>query len=121
MELIRLYSDIPEFRQRLHREVIDETYPKLHELLRPLSQEDIDTALCAWNGNIESKHAVVRYMKDHAREKDTAAWLAQDVYKRQPSLPHSHPCYGCGNYGSPCVGICHREMERWLKERKRKK
>lgn len=78
MELIRLYSDVPEFRQRLHREVIDETYPRLHELLRPLSQEDIDTALCAWNGNIESKHAVVRYMKDHAREKDTAAWLAQE-------------------------------------------
>lgn len=78
MELIRLYSDVPEFRQRLHREVIDETYPKLHELLRPLSQEDIDTALCAWNGNIESKHAVVRYMKDHEREKDTAAWLAQE-------------------------------------------
>lgn len=78
MELIRLYSDVPEFRQRLHREVIDETYPKLHELLCPLSQEDIDTALCAWNGNIESKHAVVRYMKDHAREKDTAAWLAQE-------------------------------------------
>ena len=78
MELIRLYSDVPEFRQRLHREVIDETYPKLHELLHPLSQEDIDSALCAWNGNIESKHAVVRYMKDHAREKDTAAWLAQE-------------------------------------------
>ena len=78
LELIRLYSDVPEFRQRLHREVIDETYPKLHELLRPLFQEDIDTALCAWNGNIESKHAVVRYMKDHAREKDTAAWLAQE-------------------------------------------
>ena len=78
MELIRLYSDVPEFRQRLHREVIDETYPKLHELLRPLSQKDIDTALCAWNGNIESKHAVVRYMKDHAREKDTASWLAQE-------------------------------------------
>jgi len=78
MELIRLYSDVPEFRQRLHREVIDETYPKLHELLRPLSQEDIDSAICAWNGNIESKHAVVRYMKDHAREKDTAAWLAQE-------------------------------------------
>lgn len=78
LELIRLYSDVPEFHQRLHREVIDETYPKLHELLRPLSQEDIDTALCAWNGNIESKHAVVRYMKDHAREKDTAAWLAQE-------------------------------------------
>ena len=78
MELIRLYSDVPEFRQRLHREVIDETYPKLHELLRPLSQEDIDKALCVWNGSIESKHAVVRYMKDHAREKYTAAWLAQE-------------------------------------------
>ena len=25
-----------------------------------------------------TKHAVVRYMKDHAREKDTAAWLAQE-------------------------------------------
>ena len=78
IELIRLFSDVPEFRQWLHREVADETYPKLHELLRPLSQEDIDSALCAWNGNIESKHAVVRYMKDHAREKDTAAWLAQE-------------------------------------------
>ena len=78
LELIRLYSDVPEFRQRLHREVIDETYPRLHEMLRPLSQDDIDDAIRAWNGNIESKHAVVRYMKDHAREKDTAAWLAQE-------------------------------------------
>ena len=25
---------------------------------------------------------------------------------RPPSLPQSHPCYGCGNYGSPCVGVC---------------
>ena len=78
MELIRLYSDVPEFRQRLHREVIDETYPKLHELLHPLSDNDIDKAIQNWNGKIESKHAVVRYMKDHAREKDTAAWLAQE-------------------------------------------
>ena len=76
MGLLRLYSDTPEFRQRLHREVIDETYPKLHELLRPLSDNDIDRAIQNWNGKIESKHAVVRYMKDHAREKDTAAWLA---------------------------------------------
>ena len=76
MGLLRLYSDTPEFRHRLHREVIDETYPKLHELLRPLSDNDIDRAIQNWNGKIESKHAVVRYMKDHAREKDTAAWLA---------------------------------------------
>ena len=78
IELIRLLSDVPEFRQRLHREVADETYPKLHELLRPLSDNDIDRAIQAWNGKIESKHAVVRYMKDHAREKDTAAWLAHE-------------------------------------------
>ena len=78
MGLLRLYSDTPEFRQLLHREVIDETYPKLHELLRPLSDNDIDKAIQDWNGKIESKHAVVRYMKDHARERDTAAWLAHE-------------------------------------------
>ena len=77
MELLRLYSDVPEFRQRLHREVIDETYPRLHEQLRPLSQDDIDDAIRAWNGDLQSKHAVVRYMEAHAREKDTAAWLAR--------------------------------------------
>ena len=77
-ELLHLYSYTPEFRQRLHREVIAETYPKLHELLRPLSDNDIDRAIQDWNGKSESKHAVVRYMKDHAREKDTAAWLAHE-------------------------------------------
>ena len=61
MELIRLFSDMPEFRSRLHRETFEGTYARLHDLLRPLSQDDIDDALRAWNGNIESKHAVVRY------------------------------------------------------------
>ena len=78
LELIRPYSDVPEFRHRLHGEVIDETYPKLHELLRPLSQDDIDDALRAWNGNADSKRAVIHYMEAHAREKDTAAWLARE-------------------------------------------
>ena len=78
IELIRLFSDVPEFRQRLHREVADETYPKLHELLHPLSDNDIDKAIQDWNGKIESKHAVVRYMEKHGREKDTAAWLAHE-------------------------------------------
>ena len=76
--LIRLYSDVPEFRQHLHREIIDETYPRLHEMLRPLSQDDIDDAIRVWNGDIQSKHAVVRYMEKHGREKDTAAWLAHE-------------------------------------------
>ena len=78
MELIRLFSDMPEFRSRLHREVFEGTYARLHDLLRPLSQDDIDDALRAWNGNIESKHAVVRYMEQHGREKETAAWLAHE-------------------------------------------
>ena len=78
MELIRLFSDMPEFRSRLHRETFEGTYERLHDLLRPLSQDDIDDALRAWNGNIESKHAVVRYMEQHGREKETAAWLAHE-------------------------------------------
>ena len=78
MELIRLFSDMPEFRSRLHRETFEGTYARLHDLLRPLSQDDIDDALRAWNGNIGSKHAVVRYMEQHGREKETAAWLARE-------------------------------------------
>ena len=78
MELIRLFSDMPEFRSRLHQEVFEGTYERLHDLLRPLSQDDIDDVLRAWNGNIESKHAVVRYMQQHGREKETAAWLAHE-------------------------------------------
>ena len=78
MELIRLFSDVPEFRSRLHQEVFERTYERLHDLLRPLSQDDIDDALRAWNRNIESKHAVVRYMQQHGREKETAAWLAHE-------------------------------------------
>ena len=78
MELIRLFSDMPEFRSRLHRETFEGTYGRLHDLLRPLSQDDIDDALRAWNGNIESKHAVVQYMQQHRREKETAAWLAHE-------------------------------------------
>ena len=48
------------------------------EPLRPLSQDDIDDALRAWNGRTESKLAVVHYMEEHGREKDTAAWLTQE-------------------------------------------
>ena len=75
---IRLFSDMPEFRSRLHRETFEGTYERFHDLLRPLSQDDIDDALRAWNGNVESKHAVVRYMEQHGREKETAAWLAHE-------------------------------------------
>ena len=51
-----------------------------------LTQEDIDDALRKWNGNPESKRAVVRYMGQHGREKDTAAWLSRE-YGGDPSKP----------------------------------
>lgn len=43
---------------------------------REITQAEIDEALKKWNGSIESKRAVVRYMADYARERDTSAWLA---------------------------------------------
>ena len=53
---------------------------------RELTQADIDEALQKWNGSIDSKHAVVRYMEAHSRERDTAAWLARE-YGADPSQP----------------------------------
>ena len=53
---------------------------------REITQADIDEALQKWNGSIESKRAVVRYMADHARERDTAAWLAKE-YGGDASTP----------------------------------
>ena len=42
-QLIRLYSDMTEFHNRLHREVLlDETYPRLHEYPRLMIQKDIE-------------------------------------------------------------------------------
>ncbi len=54
---------------------------------RELTQADIDAALQSWNGDIESKRAVVRYMADHARERDTAAWLSKEYGASDVSKP----------------------------------
>ena len=82
LQLTRLYFDMPSFHNRLHQELLDELYPTLATTITPspykVTQEDIDAALQQWNGRIESKHAVVRYMKAHARDRDTAAWLARE-------------------------------------------
>ncbi|MDY4753967.1 MAG: SNF2-related protein [Candidatus Faecousia sp.] len=53
---------------------------------RELTQADIDEALQKWNGSIDSKRAVVRYMEAHSRERDTAAWLARE-YGADPAQP----------------------------------
>lgn len=60
------------------QENITEAPEKLNEPLKAPSQDEIDDALRTWNGNADSKRAVVRYMADHARERDTAAWLAHE-------------------------------------------
>ena len=91
LQLTRLYFDMPAFHNRLHQELLDELYPTLATTLTPspykVTQEDIDAALQQWNGKIESKHAVVRYMKAHARDRDTAAWLAAEYGVGDSSKP----------------------------------
>ena len=91
LQLTRLYFDMSAFHNRLHQELLDELYPTLATTVTPspykVTQADIDVALQSWNGRIESKHAVVRYMKDHARDRDTAAWLAAEYGVGDSSKP----------------------------------
>ena len=91
LQLTRLYFDMPAFHNRLHQELLDELYPTLATMVTPspykVTQADIDAALQQWNGRIESKHAVVRYMKAHARDRDTAAWLAREYGLKDTSKP----------------------------------
>ena len=91
LQLTRLYFDMPSFHNRLHQELLDELYPTLATTVTSspykVTQADIDAALQQWNGRIESKHAVVRYMKAHARDRDTAAWLAAEYGVGDSSKP----------------------------------
>ena len=70
--------DEAETEKPIPRENITEAPENLNEPLKVPSQDEIDDALRTWNGNADSKRAVVRYMADHARERDTAAWLAHE-------------------------------------------
>lgn len=54
---------------------------------RGTTQADIDAALQEWNGSIESKHAVAEYMREHARDKDTAAFLRAEYGDNLPAFP----------------------------------
>ena len=91
LQLTRLYFDMPAFHNRLHQELLDELYPTLATTVTPspykVTQEDIDAALQQWNGRIESKQAVVRYMEQHGRERETAAWLAREYGLKDTSKP----------------------------------
>ena len=76
-------------REQAQPEVIAETPEGLGptQPTRAVTQADIDAAIQEWNGSIESKHAVVRYMKEHGREKGTAAWLRQEYGADRPASP----------------------------------
>ena len=91
LQLTRLYFDMPSFHNRLHQELLDKLYPTLATTITPspykVTQEDIDAALQSWNGKIESKQAVVRYMEQHGRERETAAWLAREYGLKDTSKP----------------------------------
>ena len=91
LQLVKLYYDNPDFHDQLHSGVLAETYPALSVPETPVPPADpqaaIDAALQEWNGDIASKQAVVRYMKDHARDKDTAAWLKQEYGDDLPAFP----------------------------------
>ena len=54
---------------------------------REITQADIDAALQEWNGDMDSKRRVQRYMTDHGREKGTADWLRSEYGDDLPAFP----------------------------------
>jgi N12 class adenine-specific DNA methylase/adenine-specific DNA methylase len=54
---------------------------------RATDQADIDAAIQEWNGSTESKHIVAEYMREHARDKDTAAFLRAEYGDDLPTFP----------------------------------
>ena len=46
--------------------------------LRVATEEDLKTAVQAWNGDIASKRRVFRYMQEHGRERGADQWLREE-------------------------------------------
>lgn len=61
-------------------------YRAFREPPAPSVREPITQALQEWNGDMDSKRAVARYMESHGREKETAAWLAQEYGGDKPFI-----------------------------------
>jgi N12 class adenine-specific DNA methylase/adenine-specific DNA methylase len=51
------------------------------------TQADIDAAIQEWNGDTESKNTVAKYMRGHARDKGTAAFLRAEYGDDLPAFP----------------------------------
>ena len=54
---------------------------------RPPAEEDITVAIQAWNGDVASKRKVVRYMREHDRERATAQWLRDEFGGNLDAFP----------------------------------
>ena len=58
--------------------------PEVPDQYAPITQDEIDDNLRTMFPN---KHAVVRYMNEHGRERETAAWLAEQYYGTDVTQP----------------------------------
>ena len=71
--------------------VFPDNEPLTPEKPHELTQEDIDAAIQSWNGDMDSKRRVQTYMVEHAREKDTAAWLRNEFGGELDTFPVQLP------------------------------
>ena len=65
----------------------EQASPVVPAARRDLTQADIDAALQEWNGSMDSKRAVARYMREHGRERGTAEWLRKEYGDDLPAFP----------------------------------
>ena len=65
----------------------DQASPVVPAVRRDLTQADIDAALQEWNGSMDSKRAVARYMREHGKERSTAEWLRKEYGDDLPAFP----------------------------------
>ncbi|MBR5111548.1 MAG: DEAD/DEAH box helicase family protein, partial [Clostridia bacterium] len=75
--------DLPQEKEKQS----DQASPVLPAVRRDLTQADINTALQEWNGSMDSKRAVARYMREHSRERGTADWLRKEYGDDLPAFP----------------------------------
>ena len=55
--------------------------------LRIATEDDLIAAVQAWNGDMDSKRRVVRYMKEHGRERGADRWLREEYGGELDAFP----------------------------------
>jgi hypothetical protein len=79
-----------------------------------MTQADIDAAIQKWNGDKKSKQRTERYMIDHARDKDTAAWLQKEFGGDYPMF--TVPIPGVGQSQALSWAKVQRHLAKLVKE-----